>query len=610
MVKETNALLSTDEVADKDEGARSSGTAKRACGSVAFAVVVLGASMWFLSYLLPILLTSGSGNAMRMLGTSGSGNAMRMLPTYIVPQNPGLGPNGLSTMHGNSWLSDTTNYPAPLHSSKTVLHQLKTQGQCYTTSFNSDGSRVIMLCHTIPVLDCLNPKICSKKTGTTLILASRSLNTSCWSDPDCDPIKILDLIPLLGKGRAAGIYFYVDADDVAVVANNQILEWYDCGPSSEKLTKVHSVDLSGYMVNDRDMITSAFPSWQQLIWWESNAGAVGTYDRASGKVGYWWPSGVKEDEGCPGVNCVSGIVKGFSIDSKGVYVLTNSKVIKFKSDIAPGTKPPILWNYTYDRGAARWTCTAPGCAEAKGTKTGMQSGMQSWGSGTSPKLFGDNGDLLGIADNAWPQINAIVLNRTTGEVVCTSPMFGWGTSATTTSFVGYRNTFFAVNDWGMVPGIGVPGAPGFVRLDVIDGDKTCKTVWNNTVWQTNTGCLKLSTVTGLVYNNINKPNPKFHLTVKTLTSLFKKLKNLPVEKIAPFFGNNYVLAVNMSTGKKVYQYSLNNAKHQKAGLSVSELNGWTFFVSNQVGPAGELYVGTFNGMKTLYDTTFNGSQYK
>jgi len=61
----------------------------------------------------------------------------------------------------------------------------------------SDGSRVIMLCHTIPVLDCLNPELCSKQTGTTLVLASRSTNASCWSDADCDPLEILDLIPLV-----------------------------------------------------------------------------------------------------------------------------------------------------------------------------------------------------------------------------------------------------------------------------------------------------------------------------------------------------------------------------------------------------------------------------
>jgi len=323
---------------------------------------------------------------------------------------------------------------------------------------------------------------------------------------------------------------------------------------------------------------------------------------------------VKEDKECPGVNCATGIVKGFSVDSTGVYVLTNSKVIKFDSNIKPGWTPPILWEYSYDRGQAQWNCTAPGCAEAKGTQTGMQSGMQSWGSGTSPKLFGDKDDLLGIADNAWPQINGIVLNRETGKLVCSSPMFAWEKSATTTSFVGYKNSFFAVNDWGMEPGIGVPGEAGFVRLDVVDGDMTCKAVWNVTQWQsmpasTNTGCLKLSTVTGLVYNNVNKPNPKFNFAVNRAKKKIAALKNLPLEKLNPFFGENFVVAVNMSTSDKVYEYNLNNAKHQgilaKVGMTVSELNGWTFFVSNQIGPAGELYVGTFNGMKTLYDTTFN-----
>lgn len=534
------------------------------------------------------------------IGGGGKDVTFPVLPPYTLPQDPGLGPNGLATMHGNAWLSDTTNYPAPFYTKKTVLHQLNTKGQCYTTSFNSDASRVVMLCHTLPVLDCLIPELCSYQTGTTLVLANRSKDTSCWADPTCDPVVILDLIPLLGKGRAAGIYFYIDNHDFAIVANNQILDWYYCGSNSTKLNVSRSVNLSDYLVNDQDMITSAFPSWNGLIWWESNAGAVGTLDPSSGKIGSWMPQGVKEDKQCPGVNCGTGIVKGFSIDATGVYVLTNSKMIKFNSNITAGVAPTILWEHTYDRGVATWNCTAPGCAGAKGTLTGMQSGMQSWGSGTSPKLFGgDDQPILGIADNHWPQINALVLDRTTGEMVCNTSLFMSGKSATTTSFVGYNNTFFAVNDWGMEPGVGVPGAPGFVRIDVVDNPdgsgKMCKTVWNNTKWQTNTGCLKLSTVTGLVYNNINQPNKVFNIAEHRVP----KLKD-----VASFFGDNSVLAVNMTDGKQVYSYNLNNAKHQKAGLSVSELNGWTFFVSNQVGPAGELYVGTFDGMKMLYDTTF------
>ena len=150
------------------------------------------------------------------------------LPEYEPAQDPHLGPNPLNNMHGDSGLSDTTNYNAPTPNGKdydntntTILRYVKTQSQCYTTAFNSAADRIVLLCHTIPYLDCLQKSsaACTKVTGTVLILANRTNTISCWSDPQCDPIEVLDTINLTGKGRAAGIYFYVNNNDIAVVAN-------------------------------------------------------------------------------------------------------------------------------------------------------------------------------------------------------------------------------------------------------------------------------------------------------------------------------------------------------------------------------------------------------
>ena len=537
-----------------------------------------------------------------------------VLSPYYVPQDPYLGPNGLATMHGNAWLSDTTNFPAPANPETTLTRKLNTKGQCYTTSFNSEGNRLVMLCHSIPVLDCLTPGVpCSKQTGTTLVLAKRSNNPQCWANPSCDPIENLDIIPLAGKGRAAGIYFYIDSNDVAVVANDQALDWYPVGPTATKLVANYSFNFSPYLAGPTDMITSAFPAWNGIVWFESNAGIVGTFDMATKHVETWVPQGLFPPEsaslcpgaacvpasGCPGVNCATGIVKGFAMDSSGVYVVSNSQMIKF--GLSDGNKTPqVIWAIDYDRGDHMVECTAPGCADAMGTQTGMQPGMQSWGSGTSPKLFGSSGNLLAFADNAYPQINAIVLNRTSGATVCSLPIFKKRNSATTTSFVGYEDTFYAVNDYGMEPGVGVPGANGFIRVDVSEG--TCKQVWSYND-NTNTGCLKLATPTGLVYNNINEPNTKVAMAQHAVAAAAlignKKAKAIQpwLNKLAPMLSNNYVSARNWDSGKEQYKLSLNTSPYSFKGISLSELNGWTFFVSNQIGPAGELYVGTFNGLK-------------
>jgi len=66
--------------------------------------------------------------------------------------------------------------------------------------------------------------------------------------------------------------------------------------------------------------------------------------------------------------------------------------------------------------------------------------------------------------------------------------------------------------------------------------------------------------------------------------------------VAPLFDYNFVLARDANSGAVAYKYSLNHP----VPLPI-DLNGWTFFVSNQIGPAGELYVGVFNGMKVIND---------
>ena len=619
--------------------------------------------------LLALLAVALSASEREALFASVPANGAVLAP-YLVPQNPGLGPNPFATMHGDSWLSDTTNYVAPTTNTSTIQRLIHVEGQCYTSAFNRAGDRLVLLCHTIPVLDCFQESsACSLTTGTKLVLVDRSTDVACWNNPSCQTFTVLDSVPLNGTGRAAGIYFYIDQDDNAVVANLAALEWYPVGSDTTSLEKALSYDLSSYMVNGDDMITSAFPAWDGLVWFESNAGVVGTINLGTSAVKSWVPDGVASDQSCPGVNCPTGIVKGFSIDSSGVYVITNSKLIKFTSG-ADGMPAPA-WSLAYDRGSAAFTCDDPGCGSARGEPTGMKPGMQSWGSGTSPKLFGANHDLVAIANNADERIAITVVTRSTGDVVCQLPVFPTNASATTTSFVGHLDSLYAVNDFGMVPGAGGSGAPGFVRVDVVAGQ--CVPAWNHAD-TTNTGCLKLSTFTGLVYNNVATPSALSSalaeagsivvepligvactaavapiidamaglivdrvtadkiadavcsvctdflsratcLACKTVVKaalprvadhageavcgvIEREVSGLEVDGsvIGRLFVDNYVLARDARSGALAYKYALNNGR-------IGELDGWTFFVSNQIGPAGELYVGTFNGMKVLNDPT-------
>mmetsp|Transcript_28070 Transcript_28070/g.65598 ORF Transcript_28070/g.65598 Transcript_28070/m.65598 type:complete len:539 (-) Transcript_28070:212-1828(-) len=463
----------------------------------------------------------------------------------------------------------------------------------------------VSLCRYI---DCrIQSQECSNTTGTQLRLVKRSNDPDCWNDETCDPFETIDTLTLSGLGRQAGIYFYIDNNDVAVVANDKVLDFYPVGSDSTNLTATLSIDLTSYMVSDADQITSAFPGWDGLVWWETNAGKVGTINLDTGTVGVWEPPEGIDLDLCPGVNCPTGIVKGIAVDESGTYVITNSVLAKFQATVGSET-PDLLWSFTYDRGSAIYNCSAPGCGSTTGEPTGMKPGMQSWGSGTSAKLFGENEDMIGIANNADVQIEINVVDRTSGELLCELPMFEANMSAVTTSFVGYKNMLFGVNNFGMIPGISVPSAPGFFRVDVESnnsGGYNCVPKWFEND-QTNTGCLKFSTDTAIVYNNVNSYSLRLNAVVEFAINILesKGLGNLVplLEYIANFFSDNFVLARDYETACVRYKYDLNDGRSYR-GLTLGELNGWTYFVSNQIGPAGELYVGTLGALKVLYDPT-------
>jgi len=63
--------------------------------------------------------------------------------------------------------------------------------------------------------------------------------------------------------------------------------------------------------------------------------------------------------------------------------------------------------------------------------------------------------------------------------------------------------------------------------------------------------------------------------------------------------DNFVLGRDPKNGCTRYEYNVNKGP-KFGGFTIGELNGSTFFVSNQLGPMGEWYVGTFHAMKVLW----------
>lgn len=127
---------------------------------------------------------------------------------------------------------------------------------------------------------------------------------------------------------------------------------------------------------------------------------------------------------------------------------------------------------------------------------------------------------------------------------------------------------------------------------------------------TNTGCLKLSTQTGIVYNNVNSKSTQLiavEESAKTALRRSGRSEWIPlIDDLGNMLSDNFVLGRDQEHGCARYEYTLNQGP-QFRGFQIGELNGWTFFVSNQIGPAGELYVGTMIAMKVLWSPPSSSS---
>jgi len=177
------------------------------------------------------------------------------------------------------------------------------------------------------------------------------------------------------------------------------------------------------------------------------------------------------------------IENGLSIESSGVYVVSDKSLYKLKHT-DHGIE--IIFQESYE------------------TASSIKPGTISFsGSGTTPTLHED--DLLTMVDNADDQVNLLVFNRknegrVNGRLICKVPLFEKGKSSVENTVVAHHNSI-VVQNWHKAPafmGSLREMEPGIWRIDVREDRSGCDIIWkNNTSFGTST--LKLSTQTGLLY---------------------------------------------------------------------------------------------------------------
>lgn len=373
-------------------------------------------------------------------------------PIHVqAPQHPGLATNGASSMHNDAWATDTYPWAGPLGESPQVDTAWFGIEECATLAFDTH-ERLIALCGDLrgPTLHVLDPE-------SMRPLASKQLPPR----PDGHGKKPWENI-------CAGAYFYLDAEDRAVVATTDrhvLVIGTSDGDGQPDLTTEASLDLSEQVPAD-DCLIAVMPDWRGVIWFETQQGRVGTVNAETGKATL--------------LDLQEEIANSFAVDRSGAYVVTTDAL--YRLELGAGGQPAVTWRTSYDPGAER------------------KPGQLSQGSGTTPTLI-DNG-LVAITDNADPQMHVAFYDRGDGGLVCQAPVFEEDRSATENSMVSVGTGVIVENNYGysgpLSTILGRTTEAGLARVDVDVADGSCSVAWTSDQTAP-TSVPKVSLANGLLY---------------------------------------------------------------------------------------------------------------
>ncbi|HEU4977894.1 MAG TPA: hypothetical protein VFT42_03265, partial [Solirubrobacteraceae bacterium] len=330
------------------------------------------------------------------------------------PQHPFMAPNDRSNIHDDAYMSDTAAFPGPLGAGGIQAQSAFQGSECASITFDAKG-RLVTVCVglTGPTLELIDP-------ATLATLARFPL-------PPRDPTAGNPFTSFGGGG-----YFYLDNEDRAVIptTTRHVLV---VGEQGDGFVQQRDYDATA-VVALGDSIISALPDWSGRIWLASKNGVVATIDPASGAVH-------AIDTGEP-------IGNSFAVgEDGGVYIVSDAAMYRFVA--GPDGTPVVSWRTPY----ANVGVAKPGQTEK--------------GSGTTPTLMGS--DYVSITDNADP-MDVVVLNRHTGAVVCTVPVFAKGASDTDQSLIATDTAMIAENNYGYSSPLatenGATTTGGLARVDL------------------------------------------------------------------------------------------------------------------------------------------------
>ncbi len=441
----------------------------------------------------------------------GSPPKAHKLPTHRIYQNPFL-LNGRNGIHYDTYNSDVTNDLGPMGINPSVTtRKLNSLGKSIPTMLFDSKGRIItvMISFTSTWLYLMDP-------DSLFILAEEEL-------PRKSNIHIFNHEENDASG--GGYLHLTPSEEVIVPKMDKKIAFYQVVDDNEKpYWKLNrEIDLNDSLP-EKAYINDAVFDFDGQLWFTTGIGIVGYVNKDNGKVyTYIFPEGLQNQ---------------VAIDSTGVYVLTNKYMNKLAIN-ADGTIK-LIWRSGYDNSAGL-------------------NGLVGSGSGTSPTLFGDNDDLIAIADNGTPQMHMNVYHREDGRLICSVPVFGEGKTGCENSLIGYGNDVIIENNGGFKLFFGDPQDTqmGLIRIHVLENLSGAGIVWENYDLKAST-TPTLSTANGLIYSYC-----------------VKKGSN----------GSDawFMSIVDWETGKTVYELWVGSGKHFADMLQPVVIYDGVFYIGTKTG---------------------------
>lgn len=372
-----------------------------------------------------------------------------------LPQHPYLAPQGLNSMHNDSYQTDAYSWSGPLGVKPEVdsarFHSVV--GNCVASTLDPAG-RLISTCVT--------------PFGVTLVAR----------DPETLKIyarkKITTWLPI-GQKFGGGVYFHLDSKGRVLLASNEpaIELWKLTGQGSDlEWQQEQSISLGPALDRLQDVdhrVIDVMPDWQGQYWFITRNGLVGVSSRDGSRIE------VTELTG-------EGLDNALAIGEHGVFVVSSHAMYRFNRT-ADG-RPGIDWREEYDRGSA------------------PKPGTMGHGSGTTPTLVGN--DFVAFTDNADGRINVVVLRQSpaSGEspFFCKTPVFKADRGTSENSLTAIGDSLIVENNFGYQgPFENITAEPGLARVDIDRGTNRCQLAWENMEISSPSAVPKASLANGLVY---------------------------------------------------------------------------------------------------------------